>query len=119
MLAQSFCADLRAQIFGAQCQSIAQIFAQIFRRFFFDVLALQNRGSGVTQKSAQNLRKNLQRPNGLSPEGSLLHLGCLEQTDHHPPGPSTQGEHVSVHYGTLGSKGLLVFATRFFEKKHL
>ena len=35
-----FCAQIFAQIFGAQCADFPLIFAQIFRRFFFGVLAL-------------------------------------------------------------------------------
>ena len=72
-------APIFAQIFGAQ--TFAQIFTLIFCRFFFDILAPENRCSRVTQKCAENLRKNLRRPNGPARGGGVPLPSPLSRAD--------------------------------------
>ena len=84
---QIYCADFvrrfLRRFFVRNAQILAQIFAQVSADFSGAFWQLKNRCSRVTQKCAQNLRKNLLRPKGLSREGSLLHFRCLEQTACH------------------------------------
>ena len=75
-------APIFAQTFGAQI--FAPIFAQIFHRFFFDVWRLNNRCSRVTQKRAENARKNARRPNGPAQGGHPIPspLSQADSTSH-------------------------------------
>ena len=100
-------------------QMIAQILAQIFRRFSSMFWRFKNRCSRVTQKSAHNPQKNLRRPNGLSPEGFLLHLVCIEQTACHKIAarPKHSSRACEGPLGSLGPKGLVWFAPRFLKNK--
>ena len=104
-LCKDFCAD-----FCARCADFPQISAQIFHNFSSGFWRFKSRCSRVTQKCTQDLRKYLRRPNGLSREGSLLHLCCLEKTASHT---------IAAKRSTLGPKGLLSFAPRFIKYKNL
>ena len=107
-----FCADF-------WCADFCADFLQIFLRRFG---VLKNRCSRVTQKCVENLRKNLRRPNGPARGGAPHSISAFSSRQHvtqSPPGPRTQGEHVSVHHGIFGPKGMLRFAPRFFKNKNL
>ena len=121
-------APIFGQIFGAQIfvPIFAQIFgtrtfAQILRRFSADFSStfwrLTNRCSRVTQKCAGNLRENLRRPNGPSRGGgvpySISAFSSRQHVTQSPLGQHSQGEHVSVHRGIFGPKGMLAFAPRY------
>ena len=69
-----FCADVWCADF---CADFRADFSSTFWR-------LKNRCSRVTQKCAENLRKNLRRPNGpCQGGGTPFHLCFLEQTARH------------------------------------
>ena len=82
------------------------------------------RGFGASKKEFQSYAKictNLRRSNSLSGEGSLLHLGGLEQTACHTKAakPKHSRRACGVHYGTLGPKrkSLLAFASVQISQK--
>ena len=109
--ADSWCADFCAQIFALRF---------LVRKFFFDVLAFENRCSRVTQKCTENPQKNLRRPNGPArgvPHSISAFLSRQDVTQS-PLGRRTQGEHVRVHRDIFGLKGMLAFAPRFFSNKN-
>ena len=123
MFAQMFAPIcLRRIIFGVQI--FAPIFAQIFGaqisyRFLHRSSAdfsstfwrFKNRCSRVMQKCAENLQKNLRRPNGPAREGSPFHLRFPEIA----PGPSysRRAYERPSWRGIFGPKVMLAFAPRF------
>ena len=142
-----FCADFWCAVFCADfCAHFCADFwcADFLRRFLFRFLVrrflrrfsrrfsadfsstfwrFKNRCSRVTQKCAENLRKNLRRPDGTARGGGVPHsISAFSSRQHvtqSPPGPRTQGAHVSTHRGIFGPKGMLGFAPRFFKNKNL
>ena len=110
-----FCADIApifAQIFGAQIlvQIIVQIFgAQIIARIFAQIFLRRFRALKI---DVPEPRKNAKKICG-----KICGVSSRQHVTQSPLGPRTQGEHVSVHRGIFGPKGMLGFAPRFFEIK--
>ena len=113
IFAQIFGAQIFAQIFGAQ------IFAQIFlRRFGALKIGVPESRKKMHRKSAEKSATS-QWPCQGGVAHSISAFSSRQHVTQSPPGPRTQGEHVSVHRGIFGPKGMLGFAPRFFKHKNL
>ena len=110
-----------AQIFGAQIFApiFAQIFAQILAQIFADFPQMFLRHFGALKigvpESCKNALKISRKICGVPmalPGGGPHSISAFSSRQHvtqSPPGPRTQGEHVSVHRGIFGPKGMLGF----------
>ena len=116
---QIFCADFFSDFWCADfCADFRADFPQIFLRRF-----------GALKIGVPESRKNAQKICGkicgvpMALPGGVPHsISAFSSRQHvtqSPPGPRTQGEHVSAHRGIFGPKGMLGFAPRFFKNKNL
>ena len=115
--ADFWCADfLRRFLCRFSVHRLLHRFSRRFSADFSLFRRLKNKCSRVTQKWAENLRKNNGPPRG----GTPFHLCILEQTARHAidARPTYPRRALSVHRGIFGPKGMLGFAPRFFKNKN-